>query len=55
LSLRWVSGAIWAITGGWELKADEITAMAASWPNFASAGLKIAGDKFMFLRGSDQV
>eukprot|EP01122_Echinamoeba_exundans_P017208 TRINITY_DN899_c0_g1_i1.p1 TRINITY_DN899_c0_g1~~TRINITY_DN899_c0_g1_i1.p1 ORF type:complete len:140 (-),score=41.24 TRINITY_DN899_c0_g1_i1:79-498(-) len=49
------NGAIWAATAGWALKADEIKAIAASWPNFAAAGLKVAGDKFMFLRGDDQV
>mgnify|MGYP002476880476 FL=1 len=49
------NGSIWAASPGWNIAAAEITAIASGWPNFSSTGVKIAGTKFMFLRGDDQV
>jgi len=48
------NGSVWAATAGWKLVPAEITAMASGWPNFAASGLKIASEKYMFLRGDDQ-
>ena len=47
------NGAIWAATSGWNISAQEITALASGWPNFAATGIKLAGTKFMFLRSDE--
>jgi profilin len=49
------NGSVWAATGGWNIQTAEITALASGWPNFSATGVKIAGTKFMFIRGDDTV
>ncbi|XP_049850871.1 profilin-2-like [Schistocerca gregaria] len=49
------NGSIWAASNGWNITSSEITNIVCNWPNFSSSGIKLAGTKFMFIRGDDHV
>ena len=47
------NGSVWAASAGLKIDAKEIAAIASGWPNFSASGVKILGEKYMFLRGDD--